>query len=264
MPRKLKDIDVDEISLVPEAANRKTFFILKRRNLMDEELKALLSEFFDDEDVAEIEKMATEVADVDDVEKQKKLSQQALNAIKGAFNMLNKYKADLPDDLAGALKTLAKYAAAKAYPYPYPQKAKVDKAGAKLSKATREQLAKILALLKESPKAIAMLKTLLGQEVEKADDDDGQEGLSPEVEAKLAKLAEYEKAEKEQLEKDAKEKAEAEKKAKEDLEKRVEALEKKKGIKKSIDGQEDDADDEDEKDDNWPSLYVPGLPEGKE
>ncbi|MBA7485414.1 hypothetical protein ES707_20960 [subsurface metagenome] len=220
-----------------------------------EELKKFMAE--DDEDVeAALEK--------EDIEKAEKVPDKAMKAIKGALNILNKYKADMPDDVLSAIKTLAKYAA-----YGYPAKMEdLDKAGAKLSKTTRDQLAKVLGLIKESPKAIAMLKILLGQEVEKAKGGDGDEKLSEETLAKLEKLAELEEAEKERIEKAEKEEAEKEEKEKQEVLERIEALEKKKGIKKSIDDPDEGDikkkgadDDGDSKVDEWPSVYVPGLPE---
>lgn len=248
MPRKLFDIDVDEITLCGSAANRKKFFIKKMEDSMKEfieELKKFMAE--DDEDVeGTLEK--------EEIEKAEKVPDVAMKAIKGALNILNKYKADMPDDVLSAIKTLAKYAA---YGYPAAKQEDIDKAGAKLSKTTRDQLAKILAFLKESPKAINMLKTLLGQEVEKDKGGDGDEKLSEDTLAKLEKLAELEKTEKERIEKEEKEDAEKEKEEKEDLLERVEALEKKKGIKKSIDGQEGDEKNKgagDEEEDDYPSI----------
>lgn len=261
MPRKLFDIDVDEITLCGSAANRKKFFIKKMEDSMKEfieELKKFMAE--DDEDIeSALEK--------EDIEKAEKVPDAAMKAIKGALNILNKYKADMPDDVLTAIKTLAKYAA-----YGYPAKMEdVDKAGAKLSKTTRDQLAKVLGFLKESPKAIAMLKTLLGQEVEKAKGGDGDEKLSEDTLAKLEKLAEFEEAEKERIEKAEKEDADKAKIEKQELLERIEALEKKKGIKKSIDDPNEGdkkkvkkgADDDDDED-QWPSVYVPGLPESED
>ena len=172
MPRKLVEIDVDEITLCGSAANRKKFFIKKMEEKVDdfiEELKKFMAE--DDEDEKE---MLTE----EEIAKAEKLSEEVIKTVKGALNILNKYKADMPDDVLVAIKTLAKYAA---YGYPAMKEDQedkkdqenqedVEKAGAKLSKSTREQISKILALIKESPKASNMLKTLLGQEVQKADE----------------------------------------------------------------------------------------------
>jgi len=248
MPRKIVEIDVDEITLCEFAANRKKFFIKKTEEKVNdfiEELKKFMAE--DDEDEKE---MLTE----EEIAKAEKLDDKVIKVIKGALNILNKYKADMPDDVLTAIKTLAKYAA---YGYPEKKEAKedVDKAGAKLSKTTRDQLSKILELVKDSPKAIEMLNTLLGREVQKAEEKDGDKEMSPEIQAKLERLAELEKAEKERIEK------EAEKKQKEEVQKmideRLEQLElKEKPTKKSIDGQDDDekkkgADDEE---DSYPSI----------
>jgi len=256
MPRKLVDIDVDEITLCGSAANRKKFFIKKMEDSMKEfieELKKFMAE--DDEDIEE-------VLTKEDIEKAEKLSDKVIKVIKGALNILNKYKADMPDDVLTAIKALAKYAA---YGYGYPvkkeEKEDLEKAGAKLSKTTRIQIQRALDYIKESPKGIGVLKTLLGLGVEKEEEGDekkkgDEERISPEIQAKLEKLAELEEVEKERLKK------ESEKKQKEDIQKmideRLEQLElKEKPTKKSIDGQEDDeekkgADDEEE--DEYPSI----------
>lgn len=256
MPRKLKDIDVDEITLCESAANRKKFFILKSEDTMEEFIKQLKKFMAPDEEEGDEEQALTEK----DIEKAEKLSDKAMTAIKGALNILNKYKADMPDDVLKAIQTLAKYAS-----YGYPAKKEdIDKAGAKLSKTTRDQIQKALDYVKESPKAIAVLKTLLGQEVQKTEptDGDGDEKLSAETLAKLDRLAELEKAEAERK------KAEDDKKAQEDLDKKIEKkLEemgvKSKGVKKSIDGQDEDKDagdkDTDEEEDKFPSVPIPDF-----
>ena len=48
MPRKLKEIEADEVSLVDKAANKTKFFILKRSKLMDEFIKILKQWFGED------------------------------------------------------------------------------------------------------------------------------------------------------------------------------------------------------------------------
>lgn len=254
MPRKLFDIDVDEITICESAANRKKFFIKKQEDSMKEfieELKKFMAE--DDEDIEE-------VLTKEDIEKAEKISDKAIKAIKGALNILNKYKADMPDDVLAAIKTLAKYAA---YGYGYPAKKEdeedLEKAGAKLSKTTRDQIQKALDHIKESPKAVVVLKTLLGLEVKKEEEGEEKTGdeerISPEIQAKLERLAELEKAEKERVEK------ESEKKQKEDIQKmideRLEQLElKEKPTKKSIDGQDDDEKNKgaDDEEDEYPSI----------
>ena len=240
MSKKLKDIDIEEISLCDAAANRKTFYILKRSENMKNILDGLFPDWFDEEELTEINK-ETEVLKSDDAELKKKVKDTALKAIKGAVNILNKYKADLPDDALKALKTLAKYAS---YGYGYPEKKEasedVKKAGAKLSKSTIEKIEKIIKDLSE----------LIGKEVEKSKDGN----ISDEIQAKLDELAEYKEKEKKAIEKAKEEAEKKEKEEKEELFKRLEALEKKKGIKKSIEGQDTDADDDDE--DMFPSIPV--------
>lgn len=262
MPRKLFDIDVEEITLCESAANRKKFFIKKSEEKMEEfieELKKFMAE--DDEDV---EKVLTE----EDIEKANKLSDAAIKAIKGALNILNKYKADMPDDVLAAIKALAKYAA---YGYPAAKgdekggiektdeellteavetvakvaETDVEKAGKMLSKTTAEQIKKAIEILSK-------LVETQEEKVKKAEE------LPPEVARDLEELAALKKFKEDTLrEKEEARKQEIEdlKKEKEKLEKKVDELEKTKGEKKGIEGHTGDggAGDED-KSDKWPSL----------
>jgi len=243
MPRKLKDIDVAEISLVDNAANRKKFYIVKRRRQMDEFIKLLKSFMGEDDDEFKLSE--------EDIAKAEKLDEKAIKAIQGALNILNKYKDVYPNDVLTAIKTLTKYAA---YGYSYPAKKSlteeelieeltdVEKAGRKLSKATIEQL----------KKAMEIIQSLIE---EKEEDITKGHKLPPEIVKKLEKLAEYEKAEKERIEKERIEKEKKQEELIKELKERVEKLEKSKGIKKSIDGQDDDDDDKDKnKGVKWPSL----------
>jgi len=185
----------------------------------------------------------------EDIAKAGKLDEKAIKAIQGALNILNKYKDVYPNDVLTAIKTLTKYAS---YGYSYPatksmtdedfinELADVEKAGRKLSKATIEQLRKALEIIQ------GLIK-------EKEDDITKGEELPPEVVEKLEKLAEYEKAEKERIEKERIEKEKKQEELIKELKERIEKLEKSKGIKKSIDGQDDDDDDKD-KGVKWPSL----------
>jgi len=258
MGRKLFDIEINEITLCKSPANRKKFFIKKMEEKpmseFIEELKKFMAE--DDED---IEKALTK----DEIAKAEKLGEKEAKALSEALGIVIQYE-DIPDDLEGAILTLV---AKASYDYPVVEE-EVGKAGAKLSKTTQAQIKMALDHIKDGPKAIDILKTLLGQDVKKKKEDgDGEENLNPETLAKLEKLAELEEAEKERIEKKEKEEADKEKKEKQELLERIEALEKKKGIKKSIDGPDEGdkkkvkkgADDEDE--DQWPSVYIPGLPE---
>jgi len=239
MPRKLKDIDVAEISLVDNAANQLKFFILKRRQQMDEFIELLKSFMGEDDEEFKLSE--------EDIAKAGKLDAKAIKAIQGALNILNKYKDVYPADVLKAIKTLTKYAS---YGYSYPaaksediieELTDVEKAGRKLSKATIEQLRKALEILG------SLIK-------EKEDDVTKGEKLSPEIIAKLEKLAEYEKKEKERKEKEKLEKEKEREELIKQLKERIEKLEKSKGIKKSIDAQDDDEDKD--KGVKWPSLVT--------
>jgi len=191
MARKLKDIDVDEISLVDAGAVRKKFFIKKRRSLMD--LIEILKDFLGED---------TELSE-DELQKAKDLSDKAAKAISSALNMLNKYKDDMPSDVLNAIKTLSKYAS---YGYPAKKAEEVDiledltdveKAGARLSKATIEQLKKIAEIINN-------LVGTAEEKVKKAVGDVDTGNLPDHIVAKLEKLQRIEEAEelKKQQEKD--------------------------------------------------------------
>lgn len=262
MPRKLFDIDVDEITLTGSTANRKQFFIKKsKEKIMDKFIKALKG-FVEDEDGDELT--------TEEIAKAEALGKEPREVIENALSTFEEYRESMPDDLLAATRILVKQASIIDAPI---SKEALEKAGATLSKANKAALTKVLDFLKGGGPAIASLQALLGLKVEKTEQvvDDNGEKLSAETEAKLEKLEEFEKAEKERIET---EQAEIKKKAEEkekELEERLEALEKQKGIKKSID-QKGDEDDEKKKDvkkddeveDLYPSVYVPGMPEKEE
>jgi len=260
MPRKLYDIDVDEITICASTANRKQFFIKKSKEKPMEKFVELIKGFVVDEDDDELTK--EEIAKAEALEKDPKA------VIENAVNTFEEYKESMPDDLLAATKILVKQATFIDIPKTIEE---LKKAGAALSKSTIVQLTKILSYLQASPAAIATLKTLLGQKVEKEEHvtDDGEK-LSAETEAKLEELAEFKKAETERIEKEATEKKEKDEKDAQDVKDRLEALEKGKPVKKSIDDKGDDDVDEDDKDkkkvkkddvteDEWPSLVIPGM-----
>lgn len=142
--RKLEDIVVEEISLVAVPATRKQFYIKKGEEEMDE-FNILYKSLFG-RDLTEVE-----------LAKAKELPEDALKAVKAAAKTLDKYKEDFGADLKGALETLVKYSS-----YGYPAKKSdedvskemiaeltdVEKAGKRLSKATRDQLEKMVEILK--------------------------------------------------------------------------------------------------------------------
>ena len=86
-PRKLVDIDVDEITLCESAANRKTFFITKGRK-MDEFFKAI--KLFLDGEIGKATISGTE--------------------LKKAMETLLAYKSDFPEDIKSALDVILKSA----------------------------------------------------------------------------------------------------------------------------------------------------------
>ena len=257
MPRKLFDIEINEITLCKSPANRKKFFIKKMEDSMKEfieELKKFMAE--DDED---IENALTK----DEIAKAEKIGEKEMKALKEALGIVSQYE-DIPDDLEKAILTLV---AKASYDYPVVEE-EIGKAGAKLSKTTQAQIKMALDHIKDGPKAIDILKTLLGIETKKAVKKEGdEENLSAETIERLERLEEFEKKEKEDLSK------EAEKKQEEKVLEVVNKALKDAGLeeiaqKTSIAGQEEDDKDKKEKEtkkgadddeDKFPSIPIPVL-----
>ncbi len=260
MPRKMYDIDVDEITLTGSTANRKQFFIKKSKEISMPKFIELLKGFVEDEDGDELTK--------EEITKAEALGKEPMAVIENALNTFEEYRESMPDDLLAATRILVKQASL--IDVPSITKEALEKAGAALSKANKAALTKVLDFLKGGNSAIASLQALLGLKVEKTEhvvDDDGEK-LSDETVAKLEELEQFKKTEKERIEKEEKEEKKKTDEEKQDLIDRLEALEKQKGIKKSIDKQGDDDDDDKKKDlkkgeeeveDLYPSMYVPGL-----
>lgn len=261
MPRKMYDIDVDEITLTGSTANRKQFFIKKSKEKIMDKFIEVLKGFVEDEDGDELT--------AEEIKKAEALAKEPKEIIENALNTFEEYRESMPDDLLAATRILVKQASL--VDVPTITKEALEKAGAALSKANKAALTKVLDFLKGSTPAIASLQALLGLKVEKTQqvvDDDGEK-LSDETVAKLEELEQFKKTEKERIEKEEKEEKEKAETEKKELEDRIEALEKQKGIKKSIDKKGDDDKDKDKKDvkkddeveDLYPSMYVPGLAE---
>jgi hypothetical protein len=178
MPRKIIDIEIDEISVVDRAANRKKFFIKKGVNRMDLLLKALQS--FLGEDVVKEEDL-----------KKAPLSEEQAKEIQDAVAVLVKWKAEFPDDVLAAVQSLMKSAVMRA-PAPEPELA-VEKVRVWLSKATIADLKKV----KE------VIDRLIQSNEEKPEDAKKGAGLPPEVAARLKKLDDLEAAEAESVRKAA-------------------------------------------------------------
>ena len=234
-----------------------TKIIFKGDNKM-KKLSELLIDFIGEDELEEEEIEKFEKAD-------KKLSPQASKALKGALNILKKFKAEFPDEVKEAINTLAKYAA-----YGYPAKKKEDeeeedleKAGAKLSKATMELIKSVVEKGKPLEKAIKALSALIQKDAGKSAE---MIALEEKLDATLDKIDkllkkkkktkkekkeeeedEDEDEDKDEEEEDEDEEVEEAEKELKKLKKRIKKLEEKKGSKKSLKGQDDDEEeDEDE------------------
>lgn len=258
MARKLFDIEINEITLCKSPANRKKFFIKKSQEKPMKEFIEDLKKFTAEED-EDIEKALTK----DEIAKAEKIGEKEMKALQEALGIVSQYE-DIPDDLEKAIKTLVEKAS---YGYPVVEE-ELDKTGAKLSKTTQAQIKMALEHIKDGPKAIDILNTLLGIETKKTDKkkEDDEENLSAETIARLEKLEEFEKKEKEEVAKVA------EQKQAETVVELVNKALKDAGLeeiaqKKSIDDPEADkkkektkkgADDDDDKD-LFPSIPIPVI-----
>ncbi|GAI89722.1 unnamed protein product, partial [marine sediment metagenome] len=101
--RKLRDLEITEISLVDKAATGKKFMIIKSAEVIKLKKIADLIEEFSDE-------IFDETFDRVEFEK-KEVPQEIKDALKEALEDLNKYKDDFPDDLTAAIKLLLKFVA---------------------------------------------------------------------------------------------------------------------------------------------------------
>ena len=252
MSRKIEDIDAKKIALVDAAANRRKFFLIKRSKAMDKLIKLLKN------------LLGEEVVTDEAIELLKSHSEETITELEKALEVLGGYDGDFPGEVEDAVKSLTKFASID-FPIAKPDEEKeesidelievVEKAGSKFSKATEAQLMKI----KEA------IDKLLAEKAEDVKKKVGDEELSPEVTAQLAKLKEFEDKEAEDLKKVAKEKEEAEKaemadmkKTQDDLKKEIDDLKlktKKRGVKKGLDEKEEEETDED----LWPSLTLPHV-----
>lgn len=248
MPRKLEDILVDELSICEAAANKKKFFIQKQEKKM-EELIEILKSFMGEDELEE-----------EDIAKAKEMPDAAMKAIKGALNILNKYKDDFPSDILTAIKTLTKYAS---YGYPAKKEAlsdeeviealekiNVEKLETKLSKATKDRIMKIIDQLKE------ILE--IGEKKLKKEIDDFDK-LPDDIKTKLIEHQQLKKAEAERIQKEKEDKEKARDEKIEKMEKELEALKKEKVEKLGLEGDEDPEKDKkklEKKEDQFKSLKL--------
>ena len=103
MGRKLRDLEIDEISLVDKAATRKKFMIIKSAEVIQLKKIADLIEEFSDE-------VFDETFGREDFEK-KDIPQAVKDELKKALEAINRYREDLPSDLKSGMDLLLKFVA---------------------------------------------------------------------------------------------------------------------------------------------------------
>jgi len=251
MPRKLEDIETTKIALVDAAANKRKFYLIKRRNKAMEQLIKLLKNLLGEDTITD-----------ESIELLKSHSEETITEIEEALTVLEGYVGDLPGDAVNSLKTLTKFASID---FPVAKQNEdeeeefdtwFEKAGKRFSKTT-------LADLKKIKEAIDNILTEKEDEVKKK--TGGKENLSPETIAKLEKLEEMETKEAAELKKEAEEKEKAKeteiedmKKKQDKLQEKIDELElktKKRGVKKGL---EENEEEEDTDEDFFPSMNLIG------
>jgi hypothetical protein len=103
LANELRDLKVEEVSLVRRGANRKRFLLLKSALGGD-------SAMYDETLLDRV--LSTDLENEDEIEqvlKAKGLSEKATNAVKGALRLLNAYKDELPPDIINTLASLVGY-----------------------------------------------------------------------------------------------------------------------------------------------------------
>lgn len=199
-----------------------TFYLSKGDNKMDAKIQEQLQEYFGKDEEIDFEK-----AEDNDV-------------ITKALETVNEYRGDFPDDLKKAVGAIAKQAGfcdTIVSKILEKEQTNVVKAGAKLSKET----------MKKITEALAALKSVLPQLAEKTEKSDKEE--KTEVGKAIEEL-------KKSIESIEKKKDDASKdeltETLEELKKRLETVEKGTGVRKSIESQ--DNDDNNNEDRKWPSF----------
>jgi len=194
-----------------------TFYLSKGDLQMDKKTKEQLEEYFGKDENIDFEKA------------------EESDAITKALVTVNEYREDFPDDLKKAVGLIAKQAglyAPQKVEKPEDNKAGVEKSGAKLSKDTLKKITDALAALK------SILPELKENTEKKSDVEKAIEGITKSIEDLEKK---QDDTTKDKLTKII-----------EDLTKRLQVVEKGTGIKKSLDGQDNDGDSD--KDKKWPSI----------
>ena len=198
------------------------------------------------------------------------MSEEAQKAIRMAVGLLGKYKDEMPADVLAAVQTLARGATS-----PAPVAAKKDaggeeltleKVGARLSKATKAELAKLKAMIGEG---FTKAQEILNAMIEDGDPELKKYADKPDELVEVLKAGEKAMADaKDAVAKAAKVKADADEARIKKLEDEIAALKKARGIAKSIKGQEGDEGEPELDADGkpikkvakklWPSLDGPG------
>ena len=226
--RKLKNLEIEEISVVESAANRRKFFI-KKEQIM-EKLIELLKGMFGE--------ALTEA----DIEKAKELSDESVEAISGALSVIKSWEGELyPEDLTAAQLILLKHGGwdrnvekteLTDEDFATYLIENIEKVGASLSKATRVQIERIKEIC---------VKMLEGKEKNQKKDDE-VEKLSTETLDKLDELDRLKKAEAERIKKETSEKSQEDIKTliKDSIDEALKPILKEKGITKKLKGQEEE------------------------
>jgi len=243
--RKLKEIVIDELSLVESAANRKKFFIKKEKEM--EKFIELLKGLFEEEGLTE-----------EDIAKAKELPDESVDAITGALNAITVYSDSFPPEFMKAQLTLLKHASCgrvvEKTELTEEDFAKylienIEKVGASLSKATRAQIERIRDICAK----------MLESKAEKKKADDEEEKLSNETLDKLDELKRLKKADADRVKKEASEKNEEDIKVliKDSIDEALKPILKEKGISKKLKDQDkEDVEKDDEVVDDYPSIQL--------
>jgi len=243
--KKIKDLDIDEISLVDRAANRRKFAITKKeRKEMFEKLIEILKNWLTPEEITD-ELQAGIKALPEDVQKAHLATLTVLEEYNDEDVMPAEFKKALTEMVKATITPVADEKEGEEFTLDV----FIEKAGAVFSQATKTQIEKVIASLQ------ALLGTSKADEKKKAEN----KNLTPEQIAALEKAEAIIAAEDAKVRKAAEDKEKARDEALEKMAKEIAELKKVKGTSKQL----DDKDEKDEKDetkkavvDKFPSLKL--------
>lgn len=139
--KKLKNLEVLEVSLAVNPANRKKFFLIKEVQILNKLIDLLTTQF---ENESKFENIISKM----------EISDEAKEAIKGALKLLYAYKDELPAEIIAELtKLLGLEYAEPEYPEPTERGRKEDEEEEKKEKEAEESpivKEKILQIMKEN------------------------------------------------------------------------------------------------------------------